>query len=104
MPRVRRPMLAISIAFTISAAAMWSVAVGLTIARRDMIPMSLDRAAAVAMTILAGLCWLERRREGREEDGRRMKAKYERREEALMRTISSLADEPTEPLRLHSVS
>lgn len=100
-----RPMHVMSIGFTITAAAMWAVAVELTITRRDMLPMSLDRAGAVAATVLAGLCWLEVRREGRDEDRRRLKAKYERREEALMRTISSLADVPTEPLRqLHSVS
>ena len=104
MPRVR-PMLAISIGFTILAAGMSSVAIVLTVMRRDVLPMSLDRAGAVAMIVLAGLCWMELRRDMREEDRRKLAAKYERREEALYRTISSLADVPTEPLRqLHSVS
>ena len=98
-------MLAISIGFTVAGAVMSAVAIDLALRRRDMVPMSLDRAGAVAMIVLAGLCWLELRRDIRDEGDRRMKAKYERREEALMRTISSLADVPTEPLRqLHSVS
>jgi len=94
-----RPMLAISTGFTITAAALWAVAVELTITRRDMMPMSLDRAGAVAATVLAGLCWLEVRRERRDEEKRRLAAEYERREEALIRVVNSLADAPTGPLR-----
>lgn len=101
-------MFAISIGFTITGAAMWAVAVGLTVTHRAVMPMSLDRAGAVAMTVLAGLCWLEHRREMQRErrDGERAReiAEYKRREQVLILALNSLADAPTGPLqRLHAI-
>lgn len=101
MPRVR-PMLAISIGFTIAAAALFAIAASM--AFRSVLFTSLDRDGATASVILAGMCWLEvrrdRRRKGRDGEMARLDGEYRRREEALIRTLSSqLSDAPTGPLR-----
>ena len=105
MPRVR-PMLAISIGFTIASAVMFAVAASM--AFRSVLFISLDRDGATAGAVLAGMCWLELRRDARQErrDGERAKIadEYRRREAALIRLISSQpADAPTGPHRLRSV-
>lgn len=101
MPRVR-PMLAISIGFTIASAVMFAVAA--STAFRSALFTSLDRDGATAAAILAGMCWLEvrrdRQRERRDGERARIAEEYERREAALIRMISSQpADAPTGPLQ-----
>jgi hypothetical protein len=101
MPRVR-PMLAISIGFTIASAVMFAVAA--SVAFRFV---SIDRDGATASLVLAGFCWLELRRDLQRErhDGERagVHDPCRRREAVLALTINSLADERDQPFRqLHS--
>lgn len=103
MPRVR-PMLAISIGFTIAAAVMLALAAALTATRSTAVFVSLDRDGAVSSVVIAAMCWLElrrdRQREKRDGERGRVEDEYRRREEALIRTLSSqLSDAPTGPLR-----
>ena len=100
---VRRPMFVISIGFTVTSAVMFAAA-KLAAAHLSVLSVSLDRDGATAAVVLAGMCWLELRRDVLRErrDGerlRRMKAEYDRREEALILALNSLADAPTGPLR-----
>lgn len=101
MPRVR-PMLAISVGFTIASAVMFALAASM--AFRSAAFVSLDRDGATASIVIAALCWLELRRDSQRErrDGERdrIAEEYERREAALIRMISSQpADAPTGPLQ-----
>jgi hypothetical protein len=107
MPRVR-PMLAISIGFTMSAAVTFALAAELTAAHRTFLFMSLDRDVAVASLVIAALCWLELRRDARQErrDGERAGVHDEcrRREEVMILALNSQVEAPTGPLqRLHAV-
>jgi hypothetical protein len=104
MPRVR-PMLAISIGFTIASAAMFTVAASM--AFRSALFISLDRDGATAAVVIAAMCWLELRRdahrEGRDGGRRPLHDECRRREAVLALTINSLADERDQPFRqLHS--
>lgn len=98
MPRVR-PMLAISIGFTTASAAMFAMAA--STAFRSALFISLDRDGAVAAIILAGMCWLEVRRDRERErrDGARIHDECRRREEVLILALNSQVDAPTGPLQ-----
>lgn len=107
MPRVR-PMVVVSISFTISAAVFSAVAMSMTGSHSSWW-MALDRDWAVASIALAGMCWLELRRdrlrERRDGDRAGVHDECRRRERALIRIASSqLAGDPTGPLQqLHVV-
>jgi hypothetical protein len=96
-------MVAISIGFSISAAAMWGVATVLSACHGSILGAGMARAVAAAATILAGMCWLEARRE--RERGRRdgdragVHDECRRREEVLILALNSQVDAPTGPLQ-----
>lgn len=96
-------MVLISLGFTIAAAAMGGVAAGMSADHGSILATGMVRAGAAAVTILAGVCWLEvrrdRQRERRDGERARIADEYRRREAALIRMISSRADAPTGPLR-----
>lgn len=98
-------MLVISIAFTIASPVFYAIAASVPFSSVSF--LSLDRDGGTASAVIAAMCWLQLRRDMREErrDGER--AEMRRREEALIRTLdlalTSLADEPANPVRqLHS--
>jgi hypothetical protein len=99
MPSMR-PIVVVSVCLTIAAAALFTFAAELAARNRPVWYMSLDRDMAVLTGAIAAMCWLELRRERRDEDRRREEGEHRRREEALIRVISSqLADDPTGPLQ-----
>lgn len=87
----------------ISAAAvlLWTSAIMGMLGHLPADEMCVVLAAATTSTIVAALWWVAL---NVRDDKRRMAGEYERREEALIRTLSSLADAPTGPHRwLNSV-
>jgi hypothetical protein len=91
-----------SVSFTVTAAVTWGAAEW---AHWGEDARAMMRSAAVAVTILAAMCWV--RRQARVRSDRRyadLADEYKRREAVLIRTISRLGGSPTGPMpRLHVV-
>jgi uncharacterized membrane protein YhiD involved in acid resistance len=96
MPQFRL-LLFISISLTTAAAALWGAAADWTVAGAEPRALTLARAAAVAITGLAGLSWGVRvlLRALRQRDDRQ-RGEYRRREAVLIRMAERTP--PTVPL------
>ena len=88
MPQFR-PILLVSISFTAAAAALWATAFDLTARGADLRTVILVPPAAVTLSVLAALLWLNRWQAGR--DDRR--AEQDRDKALLIKTLAAVAPE-----------
>lgn len=97
MPQFRLSTV-VSVAVTLVAAVMWGLAVAWTLTGSSLPVVRLDGWAAIAVSALAGVCWLWRflviRDDARH---RKLEAEYRRREAVLLKTVARLAGVPTPP-------
>ena len=109
MPRFRLCLLVTAISLSGATGVMWGLAVSWTESSTDAREMPLVRSGAIAVTALAGMCWLawafaQYLAHGENRRIERMEAEHRRHVQALIRSASRAGRNPTGPTpRLHAL-